>query len=163
MALAANGHIVREQCTDDRDKHGYVEIVEPNDRAYFKAELLDINPEIRQYYVRYERPRESSKSCSLGTPIVSVILCTLWFGMKANKPASDISFDSYVGEEEGLWVESSRVRLLPPLRSALVMICPSCKKLTKIYYWVIFVARPGTRAVSTTGKREGGSIVFRKR
>ncbi len=64
MALAANGHLAPENLADDRERtsSGYVEIVEPNDRAYFKAELLDINPDIRQYYVRYERPRAWSES-----------------------------------------------------------------------------------------------------
>ncbi len=63
MALDANGHLGQEKLADDRDKTlGYVEIVEPNDRAYFKAELLDINPEIRQCYVRYERPRTGLKA-----------------------------------------------------------------------------------------------------
>ena len=47
----ANGH--DEYSAEEREKnHGFVEIVEPNDRAYFKAQLLDINNEIHQYYVR---------------------------------------------------------------------------------------------------------------
>ncbi len=71
MALAANGHLAQEQIADDRGSHGFVEIVEKNDRAYFKAELLDINPEIRQFYVRYERPRAWSEIRLSGVPIVS--------------------------------------------------------------------------------------------
>jgi hypothetical protein len=51
----ANGHQGREQLADEKDKaHGLVEIIEPNDKAYFKAQLLDINLESREYFVRYE-------------------------------------------------------------------------------------------------------------
>jgi hypothetical protein len=54
MAIA-NGHQGQEQLVDEKEKtHGLVEIVEPNDRAYFKAQLLDINIESREYFVRYE-------------------------------------------------------------------------------------------------------------
>lgn len=54
MAIPADGHERPENLADEREKnHGFVEIVELNDRAYFKAQLLDINPDIRQYYVRY--------------------------------------------------------------------------------------------------------------
>jgi hypothetical protein len=76
MARAANGNLGQGQLREDRDRseNGYVEVVEPNDRAYFKAELLDINPEIRQYYVRYERPRTWSESRLLGVPIVLVFM-----------------------------------------------------------------------------------------
>ena len=53
MAIA-NGHQGQEHLVDEKEKnHGLVEIVEPNDRAYFKAQLLDINPDLRQYFVRY--------------------------------------------------------------------------------------------------------------
>ena len=54
MALLANGHESQDSLADDKDKsHGFVEIVEPKDRAYFKAQLLDVNHDIHQYYVRY--------------------------------------------------------------------------------------------------------------
>jgi hypothetical protein len=87
MALAANGHLAQEQFAADKDRtHGYVEIVELNDRAYFKAELLDINPEIRQSYVRYVRPRAWSESLLVasGFPIVSFVICTSVVGNEEN-------------------------------------------------------------------------------
>jgi hypothetical protein len=82
MALAANGHIGQEQLGDERERtstsSGYVEIVELNDRAYFKAELLDINPDIRQCYVRYERPRSWSARLLRRSDCVSFVMNRNW-------------------------------------------------------------------------------------
>ena len=52
VGLAARASMARQLQEEKENNYGLVEVAESKDPAYFKAQLLDINAELRQYFVR---------------------------------------------------------------------------------------------------------------